>query len=78
MIRLSNDHSLSIDSRQIATATADELLTSELPDSGVQLNSESNPNIQAVKTVSDKDESLFLVSVPVTAESESVSRSQIS
>ncbi|EFO19780.1 hypothetical protein LOAG_08712 [Loa loa] len=67
MIRLSNDHSLSIDSRQIATA--DELLASELPDEA-QLNPDPNTSMQAVKTVSDKDESVFLVSVPVTTESE--------
>uniref|UniRef100_A0A0R3RFM0 One cut domain family member n=1 Tax=Elaeophora elaphi TaxID=1147741 RepID=A0A0R3RFM0_9BILA len=68
MIRLSNDHSLSIDSRQIATA--DELLASELPDDEAQLNPDPNTSMQAVKTVSDKDESVFLVSVPVTSESE--------
>nr|CDQ08143.1 Bm12481 [Brugia malayi] len=68
MIRLSNDHSLSIDSRQIATA--DELLASELPDDEAQLNPDPNTSMQAVKTVNDKDESVFLVSVPVTAESE--------
>lgn len=76
MIRLSNDHSLSIDSRQIATA--DELLASELPDDEAQLNPDPNTSMQAVKTVSDKDESVFLVSVPVTSESECVSCSQIS
>ncbi|VDK71434.1 unnamed protein product [Litomosoides sigmodontis] len=48
MIRLSNDHSLSIDSRQIATA--DELLANELPDDEVQLNSDPNTSMQAVKT----------------------------
>ncbi|KAM3719242.1 Homeobox protein [Dirofilaria immitis] len=68
MIRLSNDHSLSIDSRQIATA--DELLASELPDDEAQLNSDPNTSMQTVKTVSDKDESVFLVSVPATSESE--------
>ncbi|CAG9537657.1 unnamed protein product [Cercopithifilaria johnstoni] len=68
MIRLSNDHSFSIDSRQIATA--DELLANELPDDEVQLNPDPNTSMQAVKTVSDKDESVFLVSVPVTSESE--------
>uniref|UniRef100_A0A8R1TJC6 One cut domain family member n=1 Tax=Onchocerca volvulus TaxID=6282 RepID=A0A8R1TJC6_ONCVO len=68
MIRLSNDHSLSIDSRRIATA--DELLAGELTDDETQLNSDPNTSMQTIKTVSDKDESVFLVSVPVTSELE--------
>ncbi|VDN05275.1 unnamed protein product [Thelazia callipaeda] len=47
MIRLSNEQSLSIDSRQITTA--EELLAGELPDSEVQVNRNPNSNMPTIK-----------------------------